>query len=929
MPLANHWDPIHPLVHKELSIPGQRAVTVSHPQYPFVVEPNKPRIVSDDLTGAARLYLESISVALGLVDSAGAPIELFTAGTTDFASGVGRFGFDWQPFDDGAKEGSFLFTRAAVAEDAVTGMYVRAAGMSENSFVIFLVPTVRVEFDGKKALGSGIGVRILGETKVAAPGQPPVINILGATCTVDFVDTYLRLNPALNELSHYFDPQSGAEGATAVAKTLEDLSIATRDQLAEYLQCDAAELFIDGYRPVPVGSNSLILEVAAHVCRPRAGRPGVANAEPSLNVGAQIAFDRTGPLQVVSARTAPLVADIDAKLFASDVSAWGKAVPAEPVSQYGAKNMDDLKPNRAAEDPDSTLRLEGARHMIGMPGLGAAVPIPLLEEHRERFAVMQSRLGDKDKDKVAHKDADEDAYFVWDSSPAARSGQHSRTHDFAAASAYRQAAELFRKIDGFGLDHKEIFKFAALPLRMRFRSTMLQGPGRDGRVVNAQVDFSRPRTQQGDDGQIGIPFLDPLEVRFGLADMLRSASNREPIGLSVDPRWSWHEFGHVLLAAATGHLELPFAHSVGDALAAIVNDPFSALAADAKRPEWRGATYPWARINRRHDRKVSEGWSWSGSLHQQDRFDPTNSNLRHKGYDSEQILSTSLFRLYRALGGDTVKVVNKQQVADIAARRSAADYTVYLIMRVIMTLGSVKNAPVQTPEGFAEGLRICDAMSALATTGPLKERVGGCALKVVRWAFEAQGLYAQTLTGIENNAPGEPPAVDIFIDNQRPASEGKHPRGGYMPVSLDWRTAKWHATSAAMALDKAGKKLTVTVQNRGKDAARNVNVRAYYMEYDRANLVWIRPGAQNSLWTELPQPSTKDIAGESSVTFDAIDWANTGMDKKKRWLVLAESTCVDDPSITDGSLPCAPGPSRLSWLVAGDNNLGLVLFNNR
>ena len=57
---------------------------------------------------------------------------------------------------------------------------------------------------------------------------------------------------------------------------------------------------------------------------------------------------------------------------------------------------------------------------------------------------------------------------------------------------------------------------------------------------------------------------------------------------------------------------------------------------------------------RRHDRCVLHGWGWSGSLGRALRERPDGERLRLKGYWTEQILSTSLFRLYRCLGGDTV-----------------------------------------------------------------------------------------------------------------------------------------------------------------------------------------------------------------------------------------------------------------------------------
>jgi len=47
-----------------------------------------------------------------------------------------------------------------------------------------------------------------------------------------------------------------------------------------------------------------------------------------------------------------------------------------------------------------------------------------------------------------------------------------------------------------------------------------------------------------------------------------------------------------------------------------------------------------------------------------------------------------------------------------------------------------------------------------------------------------------------------------------------------------------------------------------------------------------------------------------------------------RYLILAEATCLGDPSNADPTtpLPCATGPTPIVDLVAGDNNLGLRLL---
>lgn len=79
-------------------------------------------------------------------------------------------------------------------------------------------------------------------------------------------------------------------------------------------------------------------------------------------------------------------------------------------------------------------------------------------------------------------------------------------------------------------------------------------------------------------------------------------------------------------------------------MAAILLDPGS------QAPD-RFLTFPFISIlnARRHDRDVTAGWAWGG----------TNDDRQ---YLSEQILSTTLFRVYRSTGGDA---------GDVATRRSA------------------------------------------------------------------------------------------------------------------------------------------------------------------------------------------------------------------------------------------------------------------
>ena len=66
-------------------------------------------------------------------------------------------------------------------------------------------------------------------------------------------------------------------------------------------------------------------------------------------------------------------------------------------------------------------------------------------------------------------------------------------------------------------------------------------------------------------------------------------------------------------------------------------------------------------LSRRCDRDVSTGWAWGG---------PNDNG----GYDSEQILATTHFRIYRSIGGDST---------DVNRKRFASRMMSYLMLRTI------------------------------------------------------------------------------------------------------------------------------------------------------------------------------------------------------------------------------------------------------
>ena len=125
-------------------------------------------------------------------------------------------------------------------------------------------------------------------------------------------------------------------------------------------------------------------------------------------------------------------------------------------------------------------------------------------------------------------------------------------------------------------------------------------------------------------------------------------------------------------------------------------------------------------------------------------------------------------------------------------------------------------------------------------------RVGGCAHKVIRWAFEAQGMYPER-PGELREAPGLPPCVDIYIKDRRPETETlgsatvTHGPGAYVPVSLDWgrvgdrspggESPGWFAHDGAIRQTNGG--VEVTVANRGAEVAHGVVVDVWPVERSR------------------------------------------------------------------------------------------------
>jgi len=356
--------------------------------------------------------------------------------------------------------------------------------------------------------------------------------------------------------------------------------------------------------------------------------------------------------------------------------------------------------------------------------------------------------------------------------PASAFNYDVRTDEFSAVNAYYHCDRLFRTMQDFGFDVPSYFDGTSFPVPVDHRAL--------GNAVNAQA----PGTPAG----TGL-----MELRFALLQA------GEPVGIATSNRVVWHEFGHGLLWDHVGSANFGFAHSAGDALAAILNDP-GTLEAD------RFDTFPWIQqatdLGRRHDREVSAGWAWFGPQY----------NTQYRG---EQILATTMFRFYRAIGGDA------EYAGGLPTQLRASEASAYLIFKAIGLLTSTTTFP----EVFVQALQTADL-----TTPSFKGVPGGGLHKVLRWAFEKQGLFQPGAAPGQGNAvssEGLPPDVDVYIDDGR--------NGEYQYQANHWschdmwvrRSADGGTAHQEPAVGQPNF-LYVRVKNRGTQTAADVHVDAYH-----------------------------------------------------------------------------------------------------
>jgi hypothetical protein len=341
------------------------------------------------------------------------------------------------------------------------------------------------------------------------------------------------------------------------------------------------------------------------------------------------------------------------------------------------------------------------------------------------------------------------------------------TDDFASCNAYHHSDGVFRLIQGMGIDVKSYFANTTFPLPV------------DPHALNGEINAQARGNPTGN----GLGSL-----VFGVA---RTGTT---FGISTDVRVVMHEFGHAFLWNHVNSPNFGFAHSAGDSFGAILLDP------NSRAPD-PFESFPFMKessgLSRRHDRDVAAGWAWGGD----------NDDTQ---YGSEQILSTTLFRVYQAAGGASA--------ADPAIRLFASRYTAYLILKAIGLLARTTS----DPDVFVAALTEADA-----TNGLFEGHPGGAFSKVFRWSFEKQGLYQPAGAPPPAAAPGQPPEVDVYIDDGR--------AGEYMPYlqNFEGTPELWNRLAADGAAANQTPAVGVPnfayarIRNRGTANATGITIRAF------------------------------------------------------------------------------------------------------
>jgi zinc metalloprotease ZmpB len=434
----------------------------------------------------------------------------------------------------------------------------------------------------------------------------------------------------------------------------------------------------------------------------------------------------------------------------------------------------------------------------------------------------------------------------------------SRTDNFAAVNAYYHANNFFAVVEDLGFDRDTYFDGTSFPVHVDHRASF-GDPG--GIEINA---FCGADTQGDGIGLVG----------YCLSNLTDTTN---PLGRAVDKYVHWHEIGgHGILYDHVESANFNFAHSAGDGLAGLQNDPESQLRELGLVERFRYTPF---RPIRWMNRDVASGWGWGGA-------NDTG------GYNSEEILATTHFRIYRSIGGDS---------DHLDRRRLASRVVSYLILRAVGDLTPMTNPA--SAEAWCTRLMATDAFD-----WPSEGLTGGAYHKVIRWAFEVQGLFRPA--GAPTTDPGAPPQVDVFIDDGR--------AGTYAPYLAEFTNTAdiWNrhfpdgGTAHQEPLAGFPSFVYVRLRNRGTQPATDPSVKLFQAD-PASGLEWPSawtPAATAQLAAGGPLPS----GGQTIV--GPFSWSSAAAGTVA---LLASAFATGDPSNAD----TVGGPIANWRLVPFDNNL--------
>jgi zinc metalloprotease ZmpB len=434
----------------------------------------------------------------------------------------------------------------------------------------------------------------------------------------------------------------------------------------------------------------------------------------------------------------------------------------------------------------------------------------------------------------------------------------SRTNEFAAVNAYYHANNFFAIVEDLGFDLDTYFDGTAFPVHVDHRAS-IGDPG--GIEINA---FCAGDTEGDGIGLVG----------YCLANL---SDTTNPLGRAVDKYVHWHEIGgHGILWDHVDSPNFGFSHSAGDGLAGLQNDPESLLREMGLVERFRYTPF---RPIRWMNRDVAAGWGWGGA-------NDTG------GYNSEEILATTHFRIYRSIGGDS---------DDLARRRLASRVVSYLILRAVGDLTPLTNPA--SADAWCTRLIATDAFDWTS-----EGLTGGAYHKVIRWAFEVQGLFRPP--GAPTTDPGAPPQVDVYIDDGRAGTYGPYLAVFTNTADIWNRQFPDGGTSHEEPLAGFPSFVYVRVRNRGTASATDPSVKLFQAD-PASGLGW--PGA----WTPA---ATAQLAAAGSIPSGGqtivgpFSWSPASPGPIG---LLASAAATGDASNAD----TISGPIEHWRLIPNDNNI--------